>query len=220
MSRIKPYRFEGVYAYEQYLLTRNLVRGISVYGEELIVDDNDEYRVWNPKRSKVSAMLKKNCRNFPFKADSKILYLGAASGTTASHISDIASDGIIYAVEFSPRSFRGLIKLSEDRKNLIPILADARHPERYRHLVGNVDVVYQDISQKDQVGIFIKNLNQFLSSGYGIIMVKSRSLDVSARPKEMFRKVENGLRDEGLNILESINLAPFQKDHSAIVVMK
>jgi fibrillarin-like pre-rRNA processing protein len=148
---IKAHKFENIYYDGKCFLTKNFGGG-SVYGEKII----NGYRCWNPGRSKLCAMLLNKCKTMPIKRNSRILYLGAASGTTSSHVSDIADKGRVYCVEFSLRVFRDLIFMCEKRKNTVPILADANKPEQYRHIVENVDVVYQDIPQKNQTDILKK----------------------------------------------------------------
>jgi fibrillarin-like pre-rRNA processing protein len=221
MVTIKKWKFPGIYSDGNNLLTRNLAPSHDVYGEELVEFGEDEFRVWNPKRSKACSMLKKGSRHFPLKEDSQVLYLGAANGTTASHFSDIAYNGMVFCIEFSKRAFYDLVDVCEMRKNMVPILADATKPRSYTGIVGKVDVVYQDVSQRDQGGIFLENVNRFLrASGFGILMVKSRSIDVTARPKDIFNRLEKKLEDGGLEVLESIPLKPFEKDHAALVVRK
>jgi fibrillarin-like pre-rRNA processing protein len=221
VKEIREWKFPGIFTDSERLFTRNLTPTHQVYGEELIAWENNEYRAWNPKRSKACAMLKKGARNFPFQEDSKVLYLGAASGTTASHLSDISSNGIIFCVEFSKRSFSDLVHLCEMRKNMIPIFADAHKPSMYKEAVGKVNLIYQDISQRDQVKIFLKNLDAFLSAhGFGILMVKARSIDVTAKPEVIFAKAEKELEKNHLKVLENIPLKPFEKDHSAIIVKR
>lgn len=213
---ISKHKFNSVFTDGRKLFTKNLIRGVSVYEEELIVQHGEEYRTWNPKRSKLSTMILKGAKNFPFKEDSKILYLGAGSGTTASHISDIVINGEIYCVEFSPRSFRDLFFLSEKRKNLFPILENANFPERYEKIVGNVEVIYQDVAQRNQVEIFLKN-RIFLKNGTGIIMVKARSIDSSVNAKNVFNDVRKKLAKE-VKIIEEIDLMPFEREHRAFIV--
>jgi fibrillarin-like pre-rRNA processing protein len=221
VKAIRQWKFSGIFTDSENLLTKNLTPTHQVYGEELIAWENNEYRMWNPKRSKACAMLKKGARNFPFQKDSKVLYLGAASGTTASHLSDIACEGILFCVEFSKRSFSDLVNLCELRKNMIPIFADAKKPSMYKEAVGKVDLIYQDISQRDQVKIFLKNVDAFLSAhGFGILMVKARSIDVTAKPKEIFARSEKELVKNHLKVLENIPLKPFEKDHAAIIVKR
>ncbi|PKK85750.1 MAG: fibrillarin [Thermoplasmata archaeon HGW-Thermoplasmata-1] len=222
---IKPSRFQNVFADREKLFTRNLneSRGHKVYGEKLVLWQGKEYRAWNPRRSKLGAAVLKGCRNMPIKSDSRVLYLGAANGTTPSHVSDVARDGMVYALEFSPRSFRDLLKVSEIRPNLIPILGDANRPEDYAAMVGDrsCDVVYQDIAQRNQAGIFIKNCRQFLKAGgYGILMLKSRSVDVSREPREVFAEVAGQLEKAGLSVFDILDLEPFEIDHAAIFVEK
>jgi rRNA 2'-O-methyltransferase fibrillarin len=48
-----------------------------------------EYRVWNPFRSKLGAAILGGVDQIHIKPGAKVLYLGAASGTTVSHVSDI-----------------------------------------------------------------------------------------------------------------------------------
>lgn len=193
-------------------------KGIKVYGEYVLHEKNVEYRTWNPYRSKLAALIKKEC--YPnITASTDILYLGAATGTTVSHLSDILKHGNIYAVEHSPISAKKLLKLSKNRKNIIPILANANHPEKYSVFISKVDLIYQDISQRNQAEIFIKNIKKYLSSNCeAIIMVKARSIDVSIDPIEAFKKVETELKNSNFKIEKMINLKPFEKDHAAIII--
>lgn len=113
-----------------------------------------EYRVWNPFRSKLAAGILGGLDMIFMKPGAKVLYLGAASGTSVSHVSDIVGpEGRVYAVEFSHRSGRDLIGLATKRTNIIPIIEDARHPQKYRMLVGMVDVIFADVAQPDQARI-------------------------------------------------------------------
>ncbi len=130
--------------------------GESVYNEKRIqvkdrnTEDKIEYRVWNPYRSKIAAAVIGGVSDIYIKPGSKVLYLGAASGTTVSHVSDIIGpSGIVYAVEFSARSGRDLVNMSKKRTNVVPIVGDARKPWEYRILVGMVDVVFADVAQPD-----------------------------------------------------------------------
>jgi len=216
--KMDKYRFDGIFTDGREIYTTNLTPGKNVYGENLVKIENVEYRAWNPKRSKLGAMLLKGSSYFPFTQTSKVLYLGAASGTTSSHISDICIEGILYCIEFSPRSFRDLISVCEFRKNMLPILADASKPDEYSAIVGCVDVVYMDIAQREQSSIFIKNMKKYCKSGgLGIMAIKARSIDVSEKPENIFSKVKKELSGE-FEVLELINLEPFEKDHASIVV--
>ena len=190
----------------------------SVYGEKIIRRGGLRLRAWNPYRSKLSAALILGLK-IDLRKDSELLYLGAATGTTVSHLSDILHEGKIYAVEISPLSMKKLLELCERRDNIFPILDDANHPERFQHIVPKVDIVYQDISQRNQVDIFVKNCDKFLrKGGEGIIMVKSRSIDVSAKPREIYRRVMKDLGERGYNVKKVIELDPYAKDHACIVV--
>jgi len=217
---MKPTRITGVFRKNNKLFTENLhsCKGIKVYNERLIHQKNKEFRSWNPYRSKLAAAILQNFL-FDIKSDSNVLYLGAATGTTVSHISDIVKDGMVYAVESSPIAANDLIKLSKTRNNVIPILEDAYHPERYSVFVPLVDVIYQDISQRNQAEIFLDNIERYLKKdGLGILMVKARSIDVSLKPKETYELVADKLREQKLNIVSLIDLSPYEKDHAAIVI--
>jgi len=202
------------------LATRNLMPGISVYGERLVEVDDEEYRLWDPKRSKLGAMALKNFE-IPITYDSTVLYLGAASGTTVSHVSDILRDGLVYAVEFSPRTMRDLIQLCDQRPNIIPILADANKPHSYAHVVEKADVIFQDVAQPNQAEIAAINSKYFLEEhGHLMLSIKSRSIDTTASPKKIFkdevRKLESGF-DVEFEVLQRKELGPFHEDHLGLV---
>lgn len=200
-----------------YTVSRN--PGVRVYGEHLISSEGKEYREWVPTRSKLAAYLMCGGRRFPFRKDSKVLYLGAASGTTTSHVSDIVSEGKVFCVEFAPRSFRDLVKTAEGRDNMIPILGDATRPEEYSFVVDSADIVYEDVAQKRQADILVDNMERY-SARYGMVAVKARSEDVTAQPEEVFRMTEQRLKQRGCRVLESVSLEPYEKAHAMILVEK
>ncbi len=202
------------------LATKNLDPGKAVYGEKLIPVQGTEYRTWDPRRSKLGAMVLKKF-NIPLKEDSKVLYLGAASGTTVSHVSDIVSEGAVYAVEFAPRSMRDLIGLASRRKNIYPILADAGKPDSYSHLVEPVDIIFQDVAQPNQAEIAARNVIRFLKKdGYLLLSIKARSIDTAANPKEVFKaevkKLEQAF-EPGFEILYAKDLKPYHEDHLGVM---
>lgn len=159
-------------------MTKNLVPGDSVYGEKRIsVDDENgkiEYRVWNPFRSKLGAAILGGVEETYIKPGSKVLYLGAASGTTVSHVSDIVGPtGRVYAVEFSHRSGRDLLSVAQKRSNVVPIIEDARHPQKYRMVLSMVDTIFSDVAQPDQARIVTLNANHYLKvGGHVVISIK------------------------------------------------
>ncbi|MCP8307759.1 MAG: fibrillarin-like rRNA/tRNA 2'-O-methyltransferase [archaeon] len=204
---------------EEKIATINLAPGVQVYGERLIVDKGIEYRLWDPFRSKLSAAIIKGLKILPFKEGSKVLYLGASTGTTASHVSDIIGEkGIIFCVEISPRVARELMeRCVKYRKNMIPIIEDARKHEKYHSIFGHVDLVYCDIAQPDQTDIAIANCKHFLKkNGHLLLAVKSRSIDVTKKPSKVFKEEEEKLEREGFKVEQVIELEPFDKDHVLI----
>lgn len=207
------------------IATKNLTPGIKVYDEKLIQEDREgikeEYRIWNPRRSKLSAALLNGLEKLELKNNSKVLYLGASTGTTVSHISDIVNNGLIYAVEFSPVSMKKLVRLSQNRSNVLPILADATKPKYYLNKVEQVDLVYCDVAQAKQSELFINNMNLFLKEdGQGLITIKARSIDVVQKPKKIFKDEANKIKTKGYSIVEKIKLEPYEKDHVAFLVEK
>jgi len=203
------------------LATRNLTPGRNVYGERLVRFESVEYRVWDAFRSKFAAAINKNLKAVPIKPSHRVLYLGAASGTTASHVSDIVGEkGYVYCVEFASRTLRELVNnVCVYRLNMSPILEDARFPERYAMLVdGNVDDVYCDIAQPEQAKILADNADLFLkSSGWVMIAVKAQSIDVTKEPSEVYKQEIKVLQNRGFRIEEVVHLEPYDIAHAMIV---
>ncbi|RLE57691.1 MAG: fibrillarin-like rRNA/tRNA 2'-O-methyltransferase [Thermoprotei archaeon] len=224
---VRPHeKFEGIYWVKfedgsEKLATKNLTPGKRVYGEQLVVWEGEEYRIWNPYRSKLAAAILKGLQVMPIKRGMKILYLGAASGTTSSHISDIVGpEGVVYAVEFSPRVFREFMEkcIDQGRTNMIPILADARYPWQYRHIVEEVDLVYIDIAQPFQAKILADNADFFLKSGGWVMQaIKAMSIDVTREPSETYKQEIEHLKQRGYEILDQVHLEPYDVAHAFIV---
>ncbi|MEM2878347.1 MAG: fibrillarin-like rRNA/tRNA 2'-O-methyltransferase [Candidatus Hadarchaeales archaeon] len=200
------------------MATENLTPGSQVYGEMLLKAGEKEYRVWDPYRSKLGAAIMNGLKKLPIGEKNSVLYLGAASGTTSSHVSDIVGvSGHVFCVDISPRPMRDLISVCSKRENMIPIIADARLPHIYAPLVKKVDVVYQDIAQPDQTEIMLKNSAIFLKkSGYGMLAIKTRSIDVTRDPDEIVEE-EIAKLESHVRIVERVNIHPYEKDHAVIV---
>ncbi len=216
---MKKTRHDNVLMDGRRLYTTNMVPGKSVYGERLIKEKGKELRQWDPSRSKLGAAIMKNMSLPKLKRTDTWLYLGASSGTTVSHVSDIVDDGMVYALEFAPRMMRELHFLAEERINMAPIFADANNIDSFAHFLTGVDVLFQDIAQRDQVGIFVKNLRFLDERGIAILSCKSRSIDVAARPKDVFRKVEKDLKQH-CEVIEHKTLEPFEQDHAVFLCRK
>ncbi len=204
---------------DKYLATQNLIKGNSVYGEKIVKYEDIEYRLWDPFRSKLAGAILKGLRENPIKESSKVLYLGASTGTTVSHVSDIiGNNGIVFPVEPSVRVARELLEnVSSKRNNIIPIISDARNYLKYPGYFGIVDVVYSDIAQPDQTMIAIDNSKSYLKdNGDLLIIIKTRSIDVLTDPKIVTQNEAKKLEDNNFIISQIINLEPFEKDHSLI----
>ncbi|KAM3614816.1 uncharacterized protein V6R79_019297 [Siganus canaliculatus] len=223
---VEPHRHEGVFisrGKEDALVTKNMVVGESVYGEKRIsVEDGDaktEYRAWNPFRSKLAAAILGGIDQIHIKPGTKVMYLGAASGTTVSHVSDIVGpEGLVYAVEFSHRSGRDLLNVAKKRTNIIPIIEDARHPHKYRMLVGMVDVIFADVAQPDQTRIVALNAHNFLKNGgHFVISIKANCIDSTAAPEAVFASEVKKMSAENMKPQEQLTLEPYERDHAVVV---
>ncbi len=228
MTTIRKHKHNNLYIItlsdgSERLATINADPGNKVYGERLIKgEDNIEYRTFDPYRSKLAAAISMDLKTFMFKEGANVLYLGAASGTTVSHVSDLIGEtGIVYAIEFSARSTRDLIRLSESRSNIAPLLSDARYPEEYSFVVHPVDIIFEDVAQPIQTEILRNNIESFLKDdGVFYLAVKARSIDVTKDPKEIFKEVIHDLKSYGYEIIETVDLEPYEKDHMMIVGKK
>ncbi|XP_068426166.1 rRNA 2'-O-methyltransferase fibrillarin [Clinocottus analis] len=223
---VEPHRHEGVFicrGKEDALVTKNMVVGDSVYGEKRIsveeADVKTEYRAWNPFRSKLAAAILGGVDQIHIKPGSKVMYLGAASGTTVSHVSDIVGpEGLVYAVEFSHRSGRDLLNVAKKRTNIIPIIEDARHPHKYRMLVGMVDVIFADVAQPDQTRIVALNAHNFLKNGgHFVISIKANCIDSTAAPEAVFASEVKKMSSENMKPQEQLTLEPYERDHAVVV---
>jgi len=203
--------------------TRSLVKGQKVYGERIITEGKDEWREWNPFRSKLAAALCSGLRDFPIHEGSVVLYLGSAEGTSISHVSDVIGNrGIVVGVDISPKAMATFSKLVESRENIIPLLADANQPSTLRNELGDFscDVLVQDVSQRNQADIFVKNLNEFGKKGaHGLLVVKARSVDSSKAPEQVL-KSELSLVKKHLRVLQVLDLNKFESDHFMLHCVK
>ena len=204
---------------EKQVATQNLVKGIDVYGEKLVKYEGEEYRVWDPFRSKLAAALQNGLTDLPIMNKSKVMYIGASTGTTVSHISDIIGiNGLVFAIESSSRVARELLEnLASKRENIVPILEDARKPRSYFSVFGTVDVLYCDIAQPDQTEIAISNCFIYLKpTGTLLLVVKTRSINVLLNPKTVIAQEAKKLENSKFSIKQIIDLEPFDKDHALI----
>jgi fibrillarin-like pre-rRNA processing protein len=184
-------------------------RGEPVYGEAT----DGPWRRWEPGRSKLGALLSRGVET-GIAGGETVLYLGAASGTTVSHVADFA--GPTYAVEFAPRPTRDLLAVAEARSNLFPLLADARRPERYAHVVEPVDTIVQDVATRGQADVALANRQFLRENGRLVLAIKSRSEDVTRDPDAVFEDVLDTL-GEGYEVLATERLDPQHTDHLGVV---
>jgi rRNA 2'-O-methyltransferase fibrillarin len=210
-------------------VTKNLVPGESVYGEKRIsiesppgpdgITVKTEYRVWNPFRSKLAAGILGGLDDIFIVPGAKVLYLGAASGTSVSHVADVVGpEGVVYAVEFSPRSGRDLINMAKKRTNVIPIIEDARYPQKYRMLLSLVDVIFSDVAQPDQARIVALNAHNFLrNNGHAVISIKANCIDSTAPAEVVFASEVKKLQGEKFKPMEQLTLEPYERDHAMLI---
>ncbi|HIQ49684.1 MAG TPA: fibrillarin-like rRNA/tRNA 2'-O-methyltransferase [Nanoarchaeota archaeon] len=215
-------KFPGIFVKGREIYTENLVKGFRYSDEKIIKIKGVEYREFNPFRSKLAAAVAKGFEHLPFpeKRDWIMLYLGAAHGYTVSYVSDILCNGFIYAVEFSDRCFKELLPVCKERKNIAPIFADARKPEEYSW-IEEVHALYVDIAQPDATEIAMRNADEFLKqNGILFLAIKTRSIDVTQKPKKICQAEVEKLSQAGWKILEWRMLDPFEKDHGFIIAKK
>jgi fibrillarin-like pre-rRNA processing protein len=225
--KVKPHpQFPAIYQITledgaKRLATVNLAPGRDVYGERLIRYEGVEYRVWDAFRSKLAGAILKGLNTVPIMPDHQVLYLGAASGTTPSHVSDIVGkSGHVYCVEFASRSIRDLVEnVCAYRLNMSPILEDARTPEKYSMFIrGKVDDVYCDVAQPEQAKILADNADLYLKkNGWVMLAVKAQSIDVTKEPSEVYRSEVRVLEKRGFRIEQVVHLEPYDKAHAMIV---
>lgn len=170
-------------------------------------------RIWPPERSKLAALCYLDTD--PPIDNVRVLYLGAAAGTTVSFVADYAE--VVYAIEFSRRPMQSLIRLCQERKNVIPFFEDARHPERYRPFVELVDVVIQDIAQPDQPEIAITNLFFLKPGGMLILFLKIFSISVSESQGDICNRAVSRLGSAGLRGIKTVSLEKYHAGHVAIL---
>ncbi|MBD3249838.1 fibrillarin-like rRNA/tRNA 2'-O-methyltransferase [Candidatus Woesearchaeota archaeon] len=220
---MKQTKFHGVFEKRQgkrkQILTKNIAPGKIVYDEKLIRDKGEEYRTWDPRKSKLAAAILKGVKEIGIRPGSVVLYLGASYGTTPSHVSDIVGkEGFVFALDFAPRVVRELVFVCEERKNMAPMMFDANQPQEYKKkIIRPVDVVYQDIAQREQAEIFLKNCERFLDKkGIGVLAVKARSVDVTKKPGAIFDQVKQKL-EKHMIVIDFKRLDPYEKDHCIFI---
>lgn len=230
---IEPHKHDGIYiarGKEDLLVTKNVSPGESVYGEKRISVEEPskedgvpptkvEYRVWNPFRSKLAAGIMGGLDELFIAPGKKVLYLGAASGTSVSHVSDVVGpEGVVYAIEFSHRPGRELISMAKKRPNVVPIIEDARHPQKYRMLLGMVDCVFADVAQPDQARIIALNSHMFLKDQGGVVIsIKANCIDSTVDAETVFAREVQKLREERIKPLEQLTLEPYERDHCVVI---
>ena len=183
-----------------------------VYGERVLAG----HRVWDPYRSKLAALYHLG-KGIEITGSMRVLYLGAAHGTTVSHVADYAE--VVYAVELAPRPMQDLIEVAGRRGNIIPVMADAGHPEEYAPVVEEVDLIFQDVASPDQAEIALRNRPFLASGGHLILVVKTRAIDTTARPEEVEAATAGAIRPS-YTILASAWLLPYHRDHVAFICKK
>merc|ERR1712113_1166207 len=173
------------------------------YGEKRIAVEDEagklEYRVWNPFRSKLAAAVLGGVDKIHMPPGTKVLYLGAASGTSVSHVSDIVGpEGMVYAVEFSHRSGRDLINMAKKRMG--------------------VDTIFADVAQPDQARIVAINASYFLKTGgHFVISIKANCIDSTAEAEAVFAGEVKKMQAEKMKPQEQVTLEPYERDHAVVV---
>lgn len=208
--------FPGVFNDKNAIYTLNAIPGRNVYGESLKKEGSKEYRFWDAYRSKLGAAIVNGLKELPIRPGSNVLYLGIAEGTSASHVAEIIGpEGIVFGIDVAPKVMRKLLTVCETRQNIIPLMADANHPEVYAKEVEGIefDCVFEDVAQANQAEILIRNAKVFLKKGaHAMIAVKSQCIDSTRPPREVFNEVRRELATT-FEVLQEVNLEPFEGGH-------
>lgn len=221
-NKIIPHKVFEIYQDQRNnIYTKSLIPGKTPFDERTTRVGAEEYREFDPTRSKLAAAIRKGSTNLGIRKGEVVLYLGSSHGFTCSFVSDmVGKEGLIFALDPAPRVMRDLVFLSEDRNNIVPILADANHPETYADKICLADVVFQDISQRNQAEIFLKNCDLFLKkNGYGLLAVKARSIEVKKKSTQIFQEVRREV-EKHYTVIDFRILEPFEKDHCIIIIKK
>ncbi len=221
-NKIQPHKLFELYTDKRKrIYTKSILPNFTPFNEKTTKEGGTTFRELDPTRSKLGAMIAKGCTNIGIRKDNIVLYLGVSHGYTASFVSDIVGkNGFIFGIDPAPRVVRDLVFIAEKRTNICPILADANHPEQYQDKIAAADIVYQDIAQRNQAEIFIKNCQLFLKKGgYGLLAVKARSIDITKKPKQIFEEIRKQL-DTIFTVIDYKKLDPLQKDHCMIIIKK
>lgn len=224
---MRPARFDNIYEDRNkrgVRLFTNSCYDFQGFEETIIKRDGNTYREVDPERSKLFAGVAKGISQIGIRKDATVLYLGASHGYTPSYVSDIVGrNGKVWCIDVAPRVVRDLVFLCEKRGNMLPLLADCRQAHTYKEYIPEpVDVVFQDIAQKDQVSIFLKNCDLYLrQGGFGVLAIKARSIDVTAKPAIIFKQTfQELLAATGYVVVDKKELHPYEKDHMMFVVKK
>ena len=211
--------FPGVFVQGQNYYSKNLVKGFKVHGERITTEKGVEYREWNPYQSKLCAAIAKGMRELAIAPGAKVLYLGAAHGATPSFVSDIVGHkGEVYCIEIAHQAMRDLIRVCEQRDNMIPILADARKPEDYEE-IGKMDVIFEDVADPQQAEILVENARFLSKGGVALIAIKSRAINSVKQPEHVYQEVKKKL-EKTFEITQELVLDPFEADHLFLVLKK
>ncbi|BAI61629.1 rRNA/tRNA 2'-O-methyltransferase [Methanocella paludicola SANAE] len=215
ISGVRPAGIDNVFYVT--LESKDMLSTLTRYPDsDTLAFEGAYYRLWSPSTSKLASMIMKGM-DIPLGKNSKVLYLGAASGTTVTRVADIACDGIVFAVEFAPRPARDLLMAIEERINVMPIIADARQPERYPPFLNKVDVIYQDVAQPEQAAIANANAERYLKSGgYLIMAIKAKSISSIENVGDIFREELQTLGKD-FQIMEKASLEPLHHGHLAVI---
>ncbi len=215
--------FPGIFSDGRRLFTKSLVPGFHLFKEQFFREDGEELVEFPPFRSKLAAAIKNGLKVPEIRPGANVLYLGCSEGRTVQHVSNIVGEkGSVFGVDISEGAMKRFLELCEARKNVVPILSDANNPSLYsEYLKGvRIDVLFQDIAQKNQAEIFNKNAELFLQKGaIGVIAIKARSISQRKNVREIFDEEIKKLREQ-FDVLKVVSLSSFERDHVVVLCKK
>jgi rRNA 2'-O-methyltransferase fibrillarin len=108
--------------------------------------------------------------------------------------------------------------MAKKRPNVVPIVGDARHPMKYRQLVGPCDVIFSDVAQPDQARIVALNAAMFLKTGGSfMVSIKASCVDSTAAPESVYAMERERLKKDKLKCKHAIGLEGYHRGHQLVV---
>ncbi|KAL6573978.1 hypothetical protein OROHE_001520 [Orobanche hederae] len=188
---VVPHKFEGIFVAKlkkkDIICTKNLVYREALHSEDLICVENEnvtevEYRVWDPRNSKLAAAITCGVTDMWIKPGSRVLYLGDVCGITVFQLSDlVGSVGLVYVVGMCD----DIVNMANKRSNVVRIFGNPHLYSTYRMVVGMVDVIFADMASSHEVNDVVLNAGFYLKTG-GHYMIATQESNTNINVHDLF----------------------------------